>query len=156
VKTRSIERPASLSTNRRYNWRQVITVSWRETVVVMATRIFPTSLDFDYVKHSVRLKLWRRSKWVIKQLRCISGRLCTKLTIPSSTEFNVINLFITCINLRYREHYFYCLCGQSSWLQIQRSRFDFRLYQIFWEVVRLERGPLSLVSIFFLIFNFNF
>jgi hypothetical protein len=36
--------------------------------------------------------------------------------------------------------------GQSSWLQIQRSGFDFRGYQIFWEVVGLERGPLSLVS----------
>jgi hypothetical protein len=36
--------------------------------------------------------------------------------------------------------------GQSSWLQIQRSRFDSRRYQIFWEVVGLERGLLSLVS----------
>jgi hypothetical protein len=36
--------------------------------------------------------------------------------------------------------------GQSSWPQIQRSGFDSRLYQIFWEVVGLERGPLSLVS----------
>jgi hypothetical protein len=36
--------------------------------------------------------------------------------------------------------------GQSSWLQIQRSGFDSRCYQIFWEVVGLERGPLSLVS----------
>jgi hypothetical protein len=36
--------------------------------------------------------------------------------------------------------------GQSSWLQIQRSGFDYRLYQIFWEVVGLKRGPLSLVS----------
>jgi hypothetical protein len=35
--------------------------------------------------------------------------------------------------------------GQSSWLQIQRSGFDFRRYQTFWEVVGLERGPLSLV-----------
>jgi hypothetical protein len=35
---------------------------------------------------------------------------------------------------------------QSSWLQIQRSGFDSRPYQIFWEVVDLERGPLSLVS----------
>jgi hypothetical protein len=33
--------------------------------------------------------------------------------------------------------------GQSSWLQIQKSR----RYQIFWEVVSLERGPLSLVRI---------
>jgi hypothetical protein len=36
--------------------------------------------------------------------------------------------------------------GQSSWLQIQRSEFDSRRYQIFWEVVGLERGPLNLVS----------
>jgi hypothetical protein len=37
-------------------------------------------------------------------------------------------------------------CGQSFWLQIQRSGFDSRFYHIFWEVVDLERGPLSLVS----------
>jgi hypothetical protein len=36
--------------------------------------------------------------------------------------------------------------GQSSWLQIQRSELDSRRYHIFWEVVGLERGPLSLVS----------
>jgi hypothetical protein len=36
--------------------------------------------------------------------------------------------------------------GQSTWLQIQRSGLDSRRYQIFWEVVGLERGPLSLVS----------
>jgi hypothetical protein len=36
--------------------------------------------------------------------------------------------------------------GQSSCLQIQRSEFDSRCYQIFWEIVGLERGPLSFVS----------
>jgi hypothetical protein len=36
--------------------------------------------------------------------------------------------------------------GQSLWLQILSSRFDSRPYQIFWEVVGLEWGPLSLVS----------
>jgi hypothetical protein len=36
--------------------------------------------------------------------------------------------------------------GQGSWLQIQRSGFDFRRYQIFWEVVGLERSPLSYVN----------
>jgi hypothetical protein len=36
--------------------------------------------------------------------------------------------------------------GQSSWLQIQTSVIDSRRYQIFWEVVGLKRGPLSLVS----------
>jgi hypothetical protein len=34
----------------------------------------------------------------------------------------------------------------SSWLQIQRPWFDSRRYHIFWEVVGLERGQLSLVS----------
>jgi hypothetical protein len=41
------------------------------------------------------------------------------------------------------------LCGlvvKSSWPHIQTSGFDSRCYQIFWEVVGLERGPLSLVS----------
>jgi hypothetical protein len=36
--------------------------------------------------------------------------------------------------------------GQSSWLQIQRSGFDTRCYQIFCEVVGLEQDPLNLVS----------
>jgi hypothetical protein len=36
--------------------------------------------------------------------------------------------------------------GQSFRLQIQRSEFDSQLYYIIWEVVGLERGPLSLVS----------
>jgi hypothetical protein len=36
--------------------------------------------------------------------------------------------------------------GQVSWLQIQRLGFDSRHYQVFWEVVDLERGPLSPVS----------
>jgi hypothetical protein len=36
--------------------------------------------------------------------------------------------------------------GQSSCLQIQRSGFDSWSYQIFWEAVGLERGPLSVVS----------
>jgi hypothetical protein len=35
--------------------------------------------------------------------------------------------------------------GQRSWLQNQRSGFDSRRYQIFWEVVGLKRGPLNLV-----------
>jgi hypothetical protein len=36
--------------------------------------------------------------------------------------------------------------GQSSWVEIQRSGFDSRRYHIFWEIVSLERCPLSLVE----------
>jgi hypothetical protein len=39
-----------------------------------------------------------------------------------------------------------CNLVVTSWLQIQRSGFDSRRYQIFWELVSLERGPLSPVS----------
>jgi hypothetical protein len=52
----------------------------------------------------------------------------------------------------YFEHIWECkrpplwYSGHSSWLQIHRPGFDYRHYQIFWEVVDLERGLLSLVS----------
>jgi hypothetical protein len=36
--------------------------------------------------------------------------------------------------------------SQSSWLQIHTSRFYSRRYKILWEVIGLERGPLSPVS----------
>jgi hypothetical protein len=36
--------------------------------------------------------------------------------------------------------------AQRFWIQIQRSWFDYRRHQIFWEVLGLERGPLSLVN----------
>jgi hypothetical protein len=35
--------------------------------------------------------------------------------------------------------------GRRFWLQIQRSGFDSLRYHIFWQVVDLKRGPLSLV-----------
>jgi hypothetical protein len=44
----------------------------------------------------------------------------------------------------------YRLCGLVARVPDYRSRgrgFDYRRYQIFWEVVGLERGPLSLVRI---------
>jgi hypothetical protein len=44
--------------------------------------------------------------------------------------------------------------GQSFWLQIQRSGFDSRRYQIFF-LVGLERGPLSLVMIIEELFQGN-
>jgi hypothetical protein len=37
--------------------------------------------------------------------------------------------------------------GQSPWLQIQRSGFDSQRYQVSWELVSLERSPISIGSI---------
>jgi hypothetical protein len=39
-----------------------------------------------------------------------------------------------------------CKSTQISWLQIHRSEFNSRRYQISWVVMDLERGPLKLVS----------
>jgi hypothetical protein len=50
--------------------------------------------------------------------------------------------------LRIKKADYYSLCGLAvriSGYRSRRSRTDFRCYQIFWEVVGLERGPLSLV-----------
>jgi hypothetical protein len=52
----------------------------------------------------------------------------------------------SCVAGVYRAEALHASSGQSSWLQIQGSGFDFRRHQIFREVVGLERGPLSLVS----------
>jgi hypothetical protein len=51
-----------------------------------------------------------------------------------------------CFKLNILVSFNYLYWGQSSRLQIQRSGFDSRRYQIFLEIVGLERGPLSLVS----------
>jgi hypothetical protein len=48
--------------------------------------------------------------------------------------------------LNVLEYYIRPPLWSSSWLQVQRSGFDSRRYQIFWEVMDLERGPLGLVS----------
>jgi hypothetical protein len=57
--------------------------------------------------------------------------------------FYTINL-ISCPRLRKRPPVWFI--GRSSWLQIQRSEFNSRSYQIFWEIVGLERSPPRLVS----------
>jgi hypothetical protein len=61
------------------------------------------------------------------------------------TKHRVLQIIISLL-IYFRMHKDH-LCGQSSWLQIQRSGFNSQRYQILWrEVVGLEKGPLSLVS----------
>jgi hypothetical protein len=59
------------------------------------------------------------------------------------SEFWAVGLFNFVVCKVFRDRLW---CGQSSWLQIQRSGFDSRRYQIIREVVALEQGPLNLVS----------
>jgi hypothetical protein len=67
---------------------------------------------------------------------------------PVRYELNIYIYIYIYIYICYveesRQHLWYS--GQSSWLQILRSGFESQRYQIFGEVVVLERGPLSLVS----------
>jgi hypothetical protein len=57
-----------------------------------------------------------------------------------------IALLFTGTTLPYRRLEISRASSTPQRLQIQRPGFDFRRYQIFWQVEGLERGPLSLVS----------
>jgi hypothetical protein len=79
-----------------------------------------------------------------KMLSCFWSILHNKWTRDNEGEVHFISV-----------HYSKCVftfwpplssCSPSFCLQIQKSGFDSRRYKIFWEVVGLERGPLSLVS----------
>jgi hypothetical protein len=74
----------------------------------------------------------------------ISHYMCVKLCLYRTFARNSSHV---CINmLLYSTRLSLWSSGQSSWLQIQRPGFDYRRYQIFWEVMGLERGPLGLMS----------
>jgi hypothetical protein len=64
--------------------------------------------------------------------------LCSIIEIPGTDFYSIYSI--------YEDR----LCGQVVRVPGYRSRgpeFDSQLYQVFWEVVSLERGPLSLVRI---------
>jgi hypothetical protein len=74
----------------------------------------------------------------------------TKNALMSRCNGTHVNLLLSVNNSTIRSHWRPPLwsSGQSSLpqIQIQRFGFDFRRYQIFWQVVGLERGPVSLMS----------
>jgi hypothetical protein len=66
----------------------------------------------------------------------------------SSNDINTINIRISPPILRHSRTVFDRLCGlvvRVSGYRSRGPRFDYRPYQIFWEVGSLERDPLSLV-----------
>jgi hypothetical protein len=75
------------------------------------------------------------------------SQLCTKCGSLYVTQLHVPPRPVAGTSLLYlNERPPLWSSGQSSWLQIQMSGFDSRRYQIFWEVVGLERVPLSPLS----------
>jgi hypothetical protein len=74
--------------------------------------------------------LWKNSLYVL--FTRISASINLKYSRSSSSSSSTVTSW----------EYLYGIVD-SSWLQIQRSGFDFRRYQIFREVVRLKRDPRS-------------
>jgi hypothetical protein len=87
---------------------------------------------------------------MVENVYRISSLICTEIYIQFILR---ICFYIVCIfgkvNLTFLYHDTDHLCGLVVRVPGYRPRgpgFDFRHYQIFWEGVGLERGPLSLVS----------
>jgi hypothetical protein len=125
------------------DWRQS-QADWKAVFSVALRLSFPLR----------RTKLRNHSPQYFIQRLCTPSHkplFCIGYFLGTQTDFMLHWLQIT----EYIFNYLYLNCdrgpplwysGQSPWLQIRRSGFDSRRYQIFWEVVGLERGPLSLVS----------
>jgi hypothetical protein len=92
-----------------------------------------------HLKHNVRrldsvfVFRWKLLSWAQQTVLVSVARLCFAQTQRKISE-------------RWKEWRLW-YSGLGSRLQIQKSGFDSRRYQIIWEVVGLERSPLSLVSI---------
>jgi hypothetical protein len=71
-------------------------------------------------------------------------RHCFPGSVTSYKKGSLLLLFFLHIHLNLRPPLW--SSDQSSWLLIQRSGFDSLRYQIFWEIVGLEKDPLSLVT----------
>jgi hypothetical protein len=138
-------------TNR--HWSKLFSDSFRFPILT------PISSIHTYHRPLVSAKSGTRQQ-VIKSLVFILGAWSQSHDISSSswnealylkwigfwgaTAFNAVKLYVCLEGTRPPMW----SSGQSSWLERFRGLwFDSQSYQIFWEVVVLERGPLSLVRI---------
>jgi hypothetical protein len=64
---------------------------------------------------------------------------------PEDEQGNARNMYRILINVLYMNDHLCGLVVRVSGYRYRGPGFDFRRYQIFWVVVGLERGPLSLV-----------
>jgi hypothetical protein len=111
---------------------------------------FPVQKLLCWMRHHISMYLSNRNG-----LRLPAGWHRTFLLISTENRCNRDIGPISFLIPIHFLHYLHCYhvggpplwsSGQSSWLKIQRSGFDLRRYQIFWEVVSLERGSLSFVG----------
>jgi hypothetical protein len=113
---------------------------WR-TLLIMCLYTFPS---YDKNGSSFRNFVFFRNTWrPTKSRNSVTTR--KRFYVFTEEKFHIELFWImTSCSLRWPPLW---SSGQSSWLQILRSGFDSRRYQIFREVVGLERGPLSLMMI---------
>jgi hypothetical protein len=98
----------------------------------------------DFVRHSRLCGCYMLYALCINMMKRFSS--CDQLNTAQSLGMRVKALVYTCLtSVVYLDWPPLWSSGQISWLQIQRSGFNSRSYQILWEVVGLERGSLSLV-----------
>jgi hypothetical protein len=103
------------------------------------------SLDTSIFVNKEKTATWR----LCKQVWCEEWD--TWITVTSLPKSGTVTCFkekVTNSSLQWDESQFSSLCGLVVRVPGYRYRgpgFDSRGYQIFWEVVGLERGPLSLV-----------
>jgi hypothetical protein len=74
------------------------------------------------------------------------GLVLNYLSTGTAFLHYIINAFLILFSFMFGQWPPLWSSGLSSWQHIQRSGFNSRRYQILWEVVGLEPGPLSLVS----------
>jgi hypothetical protein len=119
-----------------------------QTILFQRSRLFSGTAVNDVIKI---LALTHKKCYVrfsqILTTRIKKRPLPSTAGLPFKTKFNYVsgNAEPLQINTEYP-----CLCGLVVRVPGYKSRstgFDSQRYQIFWEVVGLERGPLRLVSI---------
>jgi hypothetical protein len=110
-------------------------------VMYNATEYVTAFIDFSFLER-IRLIL-EYNETLVERINSIS-RNTFEWTRKSEIRYEYIAFNLNVLIFHYRPPLW--SRGQSFCLQIYRSGLDSRRYQIFWEVVGVERGSLSLVS----------
>jgi hypothetical protein len=130
---------------------------WRvEPSTLQVKRAFLSSALAEFTAVEARVRgAWREESAESTEADMCNDELFLRLyhapshSMTTHSEENIssiLRLKVRRITIKVRSRPPLWSSGQSSRLQIQRSGFDSLRYQIFWEMVGLQRGLLSLVS----------
>jgi hypothetical protein len=135
-----------------WRWKRHVSPKRRLTCRRLKRHYAPENINFQVLKYlHLFLDAWKFNLLILSLKLSDVNWICGRHIFGSTRThlYGVIKieklLFLHKCN--FLNVFWMCLWSsdQSSWLQIQKSGFDSPGYQIFWEVVVLERDPLSLV-----------